>query len=84
MLKGKFKRHDIESPHQVLSRVVDGLGSFKGKGNSLLFTHSGVLQVILAHLDIHDLFIRNCGSLSIVISDDGVPLRLISYWNHGY
>ena len=84
MLRGKFKRGDIETPKQVLDRVINGFSDFKDNSSNLLFAHSGIIQCILFHLDIHDLFIKNCGSLNIVVSETGLPLRLVSYWNHGY
>lgn len=84
MLKGKFGRKDIESPANLASRVYSGFKDISGTPDNLVFAHSGVLQVILVNLGIYDLFVGNCGSLSLVLGSDGVPVRMISYWNHGY
>ena len=84
MLKGKFARSDIESPSKVYGRVVNGIRGLRKDGVSLVFSHSGVLQMMLLKLDIYDLYLHNCGSLGIVVNSEGVPQRLIAYWNHGY
>lgn len=84
MLRGKFARADIEHPSHIHSRVLDAFAQFQHQGQYLVYTHSGVLQSLLFNLHIHDLYILNCGSLSFVLDDKGVPQRLIAYWNHGH
>ena len=84
LLKGKFMREDIESPKKLLTRLTSAFSEFKDEGNYLVFAHSGVLQVLLHELRIYDLFLRNCGSLSLILNEQGRPIELIKYWNHGY
>jgi len=83
MLQGKFGRSDIESPKQIEKKLLEGLADIKGN-RGLIFTHSGVFQVLLHHLHICDLFVQNCGSLSLVLSETGKPKHITAYWNHGY
>lgn len=84
MRTGKFKRFDIESPTQVLERVSEGFRSFKPGQPTLLYAHSGILQILLYTLNIYDLFLQNCGSVAVVVNPQGLPEKLIGYWNHGY
>lgn len=77
-------RDDIEQPDQVFDRVKNGFDNLKNNGNHLIFAHSGVIQIILMRLDIHDLFLSNCGGLAFELDQNGHPLELLSYWNHGY
>ena len=77
-------RDDIEQPDQVFQRVSAGFKDLQNGKNHLIFAHSGVIQIILRRLDIHDLFLANCGGLAFEVDPNGSPFKLLSYWNHGY
>ena len=52
-----------------------------GHTNNILFSHLGVIQILLSKIGMQGLFIDHCGAIALEVGQNGRPVRLINYWN---
>ena len=81
-LNGKMERTDIETPSSVMKRIASATKEFEGgNSNNVMFTHKGILSILINHIGFDGFFLQNCASLVVEFNEEGLPLKLHRFWN---
>ena len=81
VLNGKFLGGGIEKPAAIQERLFSFFSELEDNQNIVVYSHSGMLQVIMKQMGIRELYMNNCGVLTFLADQNGLPVDMDGYWN---